>query len=330
MPAGLSRLTLQAAFGGGRLGNMWSAGWISRHPRPISVENLSPQCEAPRVSLSSAFAHIQGRAPRSAVRRRVFELGETRGMIVAGQDRVPDSRRMLPRPKTCVRTLILLIAVLAIAGFVVCDAGEYLSLASLRATANIARVSIGDDPALLAAGFFIFYLAAAGLSVPGTIISSVMTGAVFGVWPGLLVASLGITCGSGIAFLGSRYLFRNWAERKLEGKLKGFVNAAGEDGIFALLALRLNPAVPYFLVNWCMGLTHMRILTFLLVSYFGKLPVILIYVDAGARLSEIREARDIMSPTTMIALALLSGLTFAFKPTGPYFKSRQARPRSIS
>ena len=87
---------------------------------------------------------------------------------------------------------------------------------------------------------------------------SLAAGAVFGLWIGVLIVSFASTIGASLAFLGSRYLFRNWVERRFGPRLEAIDRGLERDGIFYLLALRLNPAIPFFLVNLGMGLTRMR------------------------------------------------------------------------
>jgi uncharacterized membrane protein YdjX (TVP38/TMEM64 family) len=85
-----------------------------------------------------------------------------------------------------------------------------------------------------------------------------------------------------------------------------FINRGVEaDGAYYLLALRLAPVVPFFVINAALGLTRMRVCTFWLVSQIGMLPVTAVYVNAGTQLSHVDSPRDILSPARLVSLALV-------------------------
>src|SRR5438270_947565 len=72
-----------------------------------------------------------------------------------------------------------------------------------------------------------------------------------------------------------------------------------------LLALRLVPIFPFFLINLAMGLTAISVTTFYWVSQLGMLPGTIVYVNAGTRLGEIRTLSDVASPALLGSFALL-------------------------
>ena len=70
--------------------------------------------------------------------------------------------------------------------------------------------------------------------------------------------------GATVAFLASRYLLRDWVQRKFGDKLKTINEGVEREGAFYLFALRLVPAFPFFVINLVMGLTPIRTLDLLL------------------------------------------------------------------
>ena len=93
-----------------------------------------------------------------------------------------------------------------------------------------------------------------GLSLPGAVILTLAGGFFFGAVFGTLFVNLGATSGATLAFLVSRYLLRDWVERKF-GKWLGPVQQGFTHNAFGyLMTLRLIPLFPFFVVNLVSGL----------------------------------------------------------------------------
>ena len=98
------------------------------------------------------------------------------------------------------------------------------------------------------------------------------------------------------------------------------------DGIVYLLALRFNPLIPFFAINFAMGLTRMRATTFTLVSLVGLLPASFVYANAGTELARIEQPSDILSVRLIVSLALLSVMPIA----GRWLSRRLAGRRGVA
>ncbi|HEV2865044.1 MAG TPA: FAD-dependent oxidoreductase [Allosphingosinicella sp.] len=208
--------------------------------------------------------------------------------------------------RTATRAALALLAAALVAAFFLFDLRQYLSLEGLRARhADLAALLV-TRPLLVVSLFFLVYVAAIALSIPGATILTLGAGAIFGLWLGVLIVSFASTLGGTLAFLGSRYLFRDWVERRFGERMQAIDRGLERDGIFYLLALRLNPAVPFFFINLAMGLTRMGMLRFALVSQIGMLPATFVYVNAGTQLAQIRTLSDIATPGLIGSLILLS------------------------
>ncbi len=136
----------------------------------------------------------------------------------------------------------------------------------------------------------------------------------FGFASGLILISFASTAGATMAFLLSRYLFRDWIQSRYGERLATFNRALDEDGPLYLFMLRLVPLVPFFVINAVMGLTRIRATTFWWVSQLGMLPGTAVYVYAGSRIPDLQTLqangiKAIFSPSQLtqitIAFALL-------------------------
>ncbi len=204
------------------------------------------------------------------------------------------------------RIALLMLVAAAIAAALWLGIGELLTVDALKARRTELAATLEQRPAGLMALYFLLYVAVTALSIPGAAVMTLAGGAVFGFLRGLALVSFASVLGAVLAFLGSRYLFRDWVRRRFGRQIAAIDRGMERDGIFYLLSLRLNPAFPYFLVNLGMGLTRIGVVKFALVSQIGMLPATAVYVNAGTQLAHIRSLGDILSPQLIGSLVLLS------------------------
>jgi pyruvate/2-oxoglutarate dehydrogenase complex dihydrolipoamide dehydrogenase (E3) component/uncharacterized membrane protein YdjX (TVP38/TMEM64 family) len=173
---------------------------------------------------------------------------------------------------------------------------DYLSLDALKARQGEFAGFYADNPVLVIGAFFLIYVISTALSLPGAAILTLAGGALFGVVTGTIIVSFASTIGATLAFLGSRFLLRDWVQAKFGDKLRTINEGVEKDGAFYLFSLRLIPAVPFFVINLAMGLTPIRTWTFYWVSQLGMFLGTIVYVNAGTQLAQINSLRDIASP----------------------------------
>ena len=117
--------------------------------------------------------------------------------------------------------------------------------------------------------------------VPGSLLT-LAAGAIFGLGKGTALVLVAATLGASAAFLISRYLARGLVERRLAGnqRFAAIDRAVGAEGRKIVLLLRLSPLFPFNLLNYALGLTHVRFADYLVAS-IGMLPGTLLYVYSG-------------------------------------------------
>jgi uncharacterized membrane protein YdjX (TVP38/TMEM64 family) len=166
--------------------------------------------------------------------------------------------------------------------------GDELSLKKLAAREVAFRTFQTGHPVLVYVAAFGAYVAVAGLSLPGATGLTLLFAWLFGFWRGMLVVSFGSTAGATVAFLLSRYLFRDAITKRFGDRLTTFNEALVREGAFYLFTLRLIPAVPFFVINAVMGLTRLPVPTFWWVSQIGMLPGTAVYVYAGSSVPRLQ------------------------------------------
>ena len=206
------------------------------------------------------------------------------------------------------RNRLILLAVLAslAAGFYFSGLSNYFSWGELKAHRDAWRHKVDEHWAVAVVAFFFISIGLMSLSLPVGSILSLTAGALFDLWWGVGIISVTSTIGATLAFLSSRYLFRDFVRRWF-GRWLALVDRGIErDGAHYLLMLRLSPVVPFFAVNATMGLTKIPTRTFVWVSQIGLLPSCFLYVLAGTQLMHIDSPRDIMSVQLIVILSLLA------------------------
>ncbi|TKB71794.1 MAG: TVP38/TMEM64 family protein [Nitrospira sp.] len=199
----------------------------------------------------------------------------------------------------------ILAIVVAVAAFLYFDLGRFLSLDALKDNRDYLLSFTETQSALAAALFVLIYVAVVGLSLPGAVILTLAGGFLFGAVWGTLFVNLGATTGATLAFLASRYLLRDWVERKF-GKWLGPVQEGFAKNAFSyLMTLRLIPLFPFFAVNLISGLTRVNVGTYVAATALGIIPGSFVYAYAGRQLGTINSLKDIASPGVIGAFVLL-------------------------
>ncbi|MEZ6876630.1 TVP38/TMEM64 family protein [Enterobacter sp. KBR-315C3_2022] len=180
-----------------------------------------------------------------------------------------------------------------------------LSLDTVKAHQHALIAQVNHAPVLSALLYFAVYVLVSALSIPGAAILTLLGGALFSLWQGVLLVSFASTLGATLAMLASRYLLRDWVQQRFAAQMKTVDAGMDRDGARYLFALRLMPLFPFFLVNLLMGLTRLGVRRYWWVSQLAMLPATVIFLNAGRALGNITSLRDILSPGLIVAFTLL-------------------------
>ena len=130
--------------------------------------------------------------------------------------------------------------------------------------------------------YIVIYIAACLFFLPGLPVA-VLAGLAFGPVMGAVWASIGSTLGAAAAFLAARYVARGLVEgwsQKNPG-FKKIDDGVASQGWRMLMITRLVPLFPFNLQNYAYGLTKIRFLTYLLVSWVCMLPATIAFTFMG-------------------------------------------------
>jgi uncharacterized membrane protein YdjX (TVP38/TMEM64 family) len=142
---------------------------------------------------------------------------------------------------------VLLLA--AVGGFYAFGFARYFSWDYVRDHLAAMKAQVKQNLPLALLVFFLVYLTITALSLPVAGGLTMLAGALFDLALGTAVVSLASTLGATLAFLSSRYLFRDWVQRRFGERLRPLNEGVEKDGAYYLFTLRLVAAVPFFLIN---------------------------------------------------------------------------------
>ncbi len=202
------------------------------------------------------------------------------------------------------------------------DLGSHLSLESIKKQQESFQLFATEKPMFAMGGFALIYILVTSLSLPGAATLTLLGGALFGLFKGLLLVSFASTTGATLAFLMSRFLFKDFIQSKFKEKLKVINQGVKKEGGFYLFTLRLIPAFPFFLINMVMGLTPIKTLTYILVSLIGMLPGTLVYVNAGTQLAKLDSISGLLSPGLILSFILLGLFPLIAKKALGFFTNK--------
>jgi uncharacterized membrane protein YdjX (TVP38/TMEM64 family) len=143
------------------------------------------------------------------------------------------------------------------------------------------------------ATFAVAYVVFTVFLLPGSILT-LGAGFLYGpLWGTLLVSPVSVA-GATLAFLLSRGWARHWAKRRFvqSPRLAAVDRAIAERGWLTVFLLRLSPVFPFSLLNYALGLTEVRLSSYVGASFLGMLPGTLLYVYLGSLVRNVAQLNE--------------------------------------
>jgi uncharacterized membrane protein YdjX (TVP38/TMEM64 family) len=192
-----------------------------------------------------------------------------------------------------------------------------LSWPALAANQSALRGFVAAHPLASAAGYVAIYAAAVGLSLPGGAVLTVSGGLLFGVALGAFLAVIGATLGAILLFLVARYALFELLSRKAAPLMARIRPGLERNGFSYLLALRLLPIFPFWLVNLAPALAGMRLAPYAAATFLGIIPGTVVFASIGAGVGDILahggtpDLSFVFSARILLPLAGLAALALA-------------------
>ena len=198
-------------------------------------------------------------------------------------DPMADAERKAPGWKGFAPLLLLLAGLLL---FFALGGHRYLSFDTLRTHYAALRAFADERPLLAGLAFATVYATAVAVSVPSAGLLSIVGGLLFGTFAGALLAMVGATTGAVVVFLAARSSAGAALKARAGPMLDRMRDGFRANGFNYLIALRLVPLFPFWLINIAAALLGMRLGPYVLGTLLGIIPGTFVYASVGAGAGE--------------------------------------------
>lgn len=147
------------------------------------------------------------------------------------------------------------------------------------------------------------YATATLAPVPKNVLSA-LAGLLFGLVQGVLLVLVAALLGAVVAFGLGRALGREAVERWTSTRVREVDALLARRGLFAVIAVRLVPVVPFTAINYAAGLTGVRPRDYVLGTALGVIPGTVAYVTLGTYGSTPGAWPFLVSAAALVALSV--------------------------
>ncbi|MBU4611815.1 VTT domain-containing protein [Achromobacter sp. GG226] len=153
-------------------------------------------------------------------------------------------------------------------------------------------------------------LAVVGCYVLGGLIAMPITvliaasGLVFGAWQGGWYALAGTMLSALVTYGVGRLLGRDTVRRLAGPRINALSERIASQGILAMVVLRVLPVAPFSLVNVMAGASHISLRDYLVGTFLGMAPGIVLTVSFAHQLARAMEDPDALSIAIVVAAAV--------------------------
>lgn len=179
------------------------------------------------------------------------------------------------------------------------------SLADLRLLKDQFATYAREYPAKFIMGYCSTYIFMQTFMIPGTIFMSLLAGALFGVFRGLILVVFNATAGASSCYFLSKLIGRPIVSWLWPEKLKFFqaeIAKRREKLLNYMLFLRVTPTLPNLFINLASPIVDIPFHIFFTATVVGLIPASLITVRAGLALGELKSVKDLYDFKTLAVL----------------------------
>ena len=215
--------------------------------------------------------------------------------------------------------------VILIAGFVLfftTGLDEYITFDALREHRSWLLDQVQNNTLITAITFMAIYIVAVAFSLPGGAVLTIVGGFMFGLALGTTFVVVSATIGATALFLVAKTTIGDALKAKMSPWLQKMEQGFQENAFNYLLAMRLIPIFPFFVVNLVPAFLGVRLKTYFFATLFGIIPGSVVFIQVGAGLGSIFDSGEEFSTTgilttdvvlALVGLAILSLLPILYR-----------------
>lgn len=160
-------------------------------------------------------------------------------------------------------------------------------VATLRAAHAALTLHAGEAPATTALLYFLLYVAAIVCALPLANLLALLAGALFGVAGGAAMAMVATATGDMLFFLVMRGALGSRLSARIAARARRLDAGFAENAFNYVLALRVLPVIPFWLVNLAAASAGVRFRTFATATAIGIIPAAIIYAGIGSGMAAV-------------------------------------------
>lgn len=213
------------------------------------------------------------------------------------------ARRLLP-----IAALLAVFAVGYLMGW-----HEHVSIDRLAESRGALKQLVADHPLIAPLVYAAVYALAVAVAFPAAWVLTLLGGFLFGWLVSSILVAFAATAGASLLFLIARTTFGESLRGKLTGRVEQFAEGFERNAFGYLLALRLAPVLPFFLVNIAPALFSVKLRVYAAATFIGILPGVIAYSWLGQGLDSalvaVERSGETLSPADLVTVELTVGLT---------------------
>lgn len=207
--------------------------------------------------------------------------------VPAGKPAVPSGRH---RRSLLARAALVLLLLAGAILFFAAGGDDLVSLNALSRDHDALLRWVEDHSVVAPLAFLATYAAATALSLPLGALLTVVGGFLFGAIAGTVLSVLGATVGATLIFLAARRILGDRLRGRVEDALRRMDAGFRENAFNYLLAIRLIPVFPFWLVNIAPAFAAVPLGTFVSATLIGIVPGTFVYALLGNGLGTLAAA----------------------------------------
>ena len=193
---------------------------------------------------------------------------------------------------------------------------EYFSLDYLTTAREGLRATVAANPVLSAGAFVGIYALATAFAFPAASILTVFAGFLFGWVLGGALTAVAATTGATALFLATRTALGDAIRAKAGPRVRKLAEGFDENAFSYLLALRLAPIFPFFVMNVAPAIFGVPLRTYVTATFLGILPGTFAYAFLGQGLDSVLAAAAASGESVAITDLVTPQITLAFLALG--------------
>lgn len=190
---------------------------------------------------------------------------------------------------------------------------EYLSLEWLAESRVALKQLVADNPIAAPLLYAVLYALAVAVAFPAAWVLTLAGGFLFGWLVSSILVAFAATAGASLLFLVARTAFGASLRDRLSGRVEELAAGFERNAFAYLLALRLAPILPFFLVNIAPAMFSVKLRTYVAATFLGILPAVMAYSWIGQGLESAliaaERSGETLSPADLFTVELTIGLS---------------------